>query len=222
MHAPAGQGRPERPPDRPEQPAPVARREFVHRPGRVNLRPPEDLIGEQVADAGDGLLIKQPCLDRCRAPGEHGPELRRRDRLGVRPELLDGRVETNPAEAARVDEQQRAAVGERQAEAGEPVVSARPAAFPVVAAVDLVTAPVRDHDLAGHAEMDSERRTRRAGAVVRAGSSAPAPSAPVPSAPVQSAPEVSHQMLFPRRCAAMSRRPSRAARISPGRCGLHS
>src|SRR6478609_1310080 len=35
-------------------------------------------------------------------------------------------------------------------------------------------------------------------------------------------PEVSHHMLLPRRWAAVSRRPTTAARISPGRCGRHT
>src|SRR5262249_58936223 len=51
------------------------------------------------------------------------------------------------------------AVGEPQREPGEAVVAGLPAAFPVVATVDLGAVRVGDHDLAGHAEVNAQHRT---------------------------------------------------------------
>jgi hypothetical protein len=123
---------------------------------------PQDLVGKQVADAGDPVLVHEPGLDRCRgACRERGPELGRRDQLGVGPQLLDGRVEPDAAKAPRVDEQEAAAILEGQAEASPAVIARLAAAFPVVAAVDLGPARVGDHDLARHAQVNAERHLPR-------------------------------------------------------------
>ena len=120
--------------------------------------PPEDFVGQQVADAGDPVLVHDPRLDRFRAASrKHRPELRGRDELGVGPQFPDGRVEPDPAQAPRVDEQEAAAVFEGHGEAGPAVVTGAAAALPVVAAVDLAPVRVGDHDLARHAEMNAER-----------------------------------------------------------------
>src|SRR6185437_16745798 len=72
-------------------------------------------------------------------------------------ELLDRRVEPDAAQAARVDQDEAAAVLEVHGEAGPAVIARLAAAFPVVAAVDLGPVRVGDHDFARHAEVDAER-----------------------------------------------------------------
>ena len=90
---------------------------FTGRAG-IDLGQPEGLIGQQVADAGDGLLIKQSGLDWRRSAREDRPELGRRDFAGVGAEVVHRRVEADPAEPARVDQEQRATVGEASARTG--------------------------------------------------------------------------------------------------------
>ena len=151
---------------------------------------PQGLIREEVADTRDRDLIEQARFHgrvRRTSPAELG----RCDRTGVRPEPFDRRVEADPAEPPRVDEHQERAIAEGEREPGEPVVTRRPAALPVVASVSLQPVAVTKHDLARHAEMEAEDGTGSAGS---AGA------------------EVSHHMLFPVRWAVV-------AAALKGRCG---
>jgi hypothetical protein len=71
----------------------------------VNPGAPQDLVGEQVADAGDPPLVHDPCLDRRRgARRQCGLELQRRDDLRIGSRSLDRRVEDDAAWAPWVDE----------------------------------------------------------------------------------------------------------------------
>ena len=107
MHSAARHRRLHRAPDRPEETVNVGPGEFVNRPGRVDLRLPEDLIGQQVADPGNRVLIEQACFHRCCPAGECGPELRAGDLAGIGAERVDGRIEADSAEPAWIDQQQR-------------------------------------------------------------------------------------------------------------------
>ena len=87
---------------------------------------PEDLIGQQVADPGDPVLIQQPGLDRRGRPRAQGrPELGRGDPLRVRAQLVHRRVQPDAAQPPGVDQHQPAAVGEEQREPGPAIVPGR-------------------------------------------------------------------------------------------------
>jgi hypothetical protein len=125
---------------------------------RMDAGLPEDLIGQQVADPGDPVLVQQPGLDRRGRPHAQGrPELGRRDPLRVRAQLVHRRVQPDAAQPPGVDQHEPATVGEEQREPGPAVVPGPALALPVVAAVDLGPAGVGDHDLARHPEVDPER-----------------------------------------------------------------
>ncbi|HEY1671136.1 MAG TPA: hypothetical protein VGG50_00370 [Streptosporangiaceae bacterium] len=124
---------------------------------RMDAGLPEDLIGQQVADPGDPVLVQQPGLDRRgRACAQGRPELGRRDPLRVRAQLVHRRVQPDTAQPTGVDQHQPAPVGEEQREPGPAVVTGPALALPVVAAVDLGPAGVGDHDLARHPEVDPQ------------------------------------------------------------------
>src|SRR5690606_3639715 len=108
--------------------------------------------------AGDGLLIEQAGLHRCRPSRQGRPELGGRDARRVGTELLDRWVEPGPAQPARIDQHEVGTVGEPEREPGEPVVTLGPPPLPVVATVDLVTRAVTEDDPAGHAKVDAEHR----------------------------------------------------------------
>ena len=100
----------------------------------------EDLVGQEIADAGDGLLIEQPRLDR-RASGADPPaELIPADLGGIGADVGEVGVQHRAAEPALVAQDQAAAVGELEREA----VPARR-----VAGID--------HDPSGHPEVQPER-----------------------------------------------------------------
>ena len=112
--------------------------------GRRGCRPrlPQRLVGEQVADAGDRLLVEQPRLDRHRAAADALAEGVARDLGGVRADVGEVRLDHRAAEPALVAQREPAAVGELEHEA-----------VPVVRAGGLV-----DHDPAGHPEVQAELR----------------------------------------------------------------
>jgi hypothetical protein len=144
---------PDRGPDRvpagSQQPDLVRPGQAADRACRVDAGPPEHLVGQQVADARDPLLVHEPRLHRRAAPGGEGrPELGRRHQLGVRSQPFDGGTEPDPAQPPRVDQQQAPAVSEGQGETGPAVVTRLTAALPVVAAVGLGSVGVGDHYLA--------------------------------------------------------------------------
>src|SRR6185295_11432341 len=69
---------------------------------RRDPRLPEDLVGEQVADARDRALIEQARLEGRAAGADAAPELVAPDRGGVRADVAEVRVEHRPAEPAPV------------------------------------------------------------------------------------------------------------------------
>ena len=121
-------------------------------------RLPQHLVGQQVPDAGDRVLVEQARLHRRPRRTDQLPEVREPDLAGVRAEGLDVGVEADPAEASLVEQPQRAAVGEVQ---GEPVplgLDRRPlrAGADVVAALVDATVALGDEDAAAHAQVDAE------------------------------------------------------------------
>ena len=96
-------------------------------PGRVEARPPQDLVGEQVADARDVALVEQPGLQRGAAGGEGRTERCRPHGQRVHAEVGDVRVEQHTTEPTGIDHAQVAAVGEpqREADPGRVVPAAR-------------------------------------------------------------------------------------------------
>jgi hypothetical protein len=144
---------------RAEQPIDLGPGELADRASGVDLCSPQHLIGQEVANTGNGVLIEQSRLHRgCAAAGHDRSELSRADAGRIRAESLDRRIEPNPAESPRIDEHQRTTVGEGQRKPAEPEVAGRPPALPVVTAVDLAAIDIGDDNLAGHAEVDSQRR----------------------------------------------------------------
>jgi hypothetical protein len=98
MNASLAEGCPKRVADGPEQSAPFWRGQAAYGPCGVDTGTPEDFVGEQVADAGDPLLVHDPYLDRrCATCRQCGPELRRRDQQGIGSQLFDGRVQPDAA-----------------------------------------------------------------------------------------------------------------------------
>ena len=131
--------------------------ELADRASGIDLRGPQHLIRQEVADTGNGVLIEQSRLHRRRAAARHDPsELSRRDGGRIRTGNLDRRIEPNSAEPPRVDQHQRAAIGEGQGEPAKSVVAKCPSSLPVVTSVDLAAIDISDDDLAGHAEVDSQ------------------------------------------------------------------
>ena len=89
-----------------------ARRPSAHWPVAAGRSwPAKGLVGEQVADAGDHRLVEQPGLDRRLPAADPGANSASVTDCGVRSERSN-RVEADPAEPARVEEPQRATVGE--------------------------------------------------------------------------------------------------------------
>jgi hypothetical protein len=167
VHTAVLQRGPERVPHGPQQVALLVRGQAPGGPGRMDAGPPQDLVGQQVADPGDPVLVQQMGLDRGRSNGHGRPELGRGDPLRVRAERFDRRVEPHAAQPPGVDQHQPSPVLERQREAGPAVVAGPAAPLPVVAAVDLGPARAGDDDLARHPEVDPQRD--RAGRAVPAG-----------------------------------------------------
>ena len=146
-------------PKRAEQPIDLDPGELADRASGVDLCRPQQLIGQEVANTGYGVLIEQSRLHRrCAAASHYRAELSRGDAGRIRAECLDRRIEPNPGESPRIDEHQRTTVGEGQRKPAEPVVAGRPPALPVVTAVDLAAIDIGNDNLAGHAEVDSQRR----------------------------------------------------------------
>ena len=157
VHPAVLQRDPDRVPQGPQQVALLIGGQAPGGPGRMDAGPPQDLVGQQVADPGDPVLVQQMGLDRGGSGGHGRPELGRGDPLRVRAERFDRRIEPHPAQPPGIDQHQPAPVRERQREPGPPVVARFPAALPVVAAVDLGPARIGDDDLARHPQVDPER-----------------------------------------------------------------
>ena len=129
----------------------------VRRPGS-NAGPPQDLVGQQVAHAGQALLVHQPRLERGdrarprrrRQRGAHVGE-RGRQRVGPEPVLVGRQLEG--AEAPRVVQLERAPVDEVHPGPHPLLVEdARAVAQPVERLLAVDDQPAR------HAEADAERR----------------------------------------------------------------
>ena len=83
----------------------------------IDAGPPERLVAEQVAEAGDARLVHEHRLHRRPAPGGDRAQLREREHERVGTEAVLVGIELDRAEAARVAQVHGAAVGERHAEA---------------------------------------------------------------------------------------------------------
>ena len=88
------------------EPAVLGHAERPRRPGGCQPRPPQHLVGQQVAHPGQAPLVEQPGLERrpagrC-AGGQRGPQLAGGDAGGVGPQRPLVGVERHPAEAPRV------------------------------------------------------------------------------------------------------------------------
>ena len=88
----------------------------VRGPGRIDACPPERLVGEQIAEAGDARLVHQHGLHRRGASGDHRREVGTGERHGIGTEAVLVGIELHRAEAARVTQVERPAVGEAQPE----------------------------------------------------------------------------------------------------------
>src|SRR4051812_34345763 len=132
----------------------------IGRPGAVQLRPPQRLVGVDVADPADQRLVEQGALDLGPPPAQRGAEgglveggvervdrdvrQARRDAGPLVPALLDGQASEGPL----VDEAQLAAA------VGEPQTGAQ---------VRLVgRGRLLDQQLPAHAQVRDERTPRRA------------------------------------------------------------
>ncbi len=120
-------------------------------PGGVDAGPPQRLVAQQVAEAGDARLVHEHGLDRRPALGADRAQLGQREveRVGAEPVLVG--VELDCAEAARVAQEHGAAVGERHAEAV-------PRGIGLVARVEERVAGgfVVDEHTSAHAEVQAE------------------------------------------------------------------
>ena len=161
--------------------------------GGVEPGPPQDLVGQQVADARDPRLVEQPRLERrraaCRAPRRGRPPSASRASGPKRPS--SGSSATPPSRrGSRIRSSD--AVGEPQ---GEAVPAGLVATARVLEPVDGGGAV--DEQAAGHAEAQAQSRV------------------PAPSPPSRSS-----TSSLPRRRAAVTVRPVTAATTSLGRTAL--
>ena len=131
---------------------------------RVEPGLPQRLVGEEVAHAREHGLVQQPRLDRGGAAPDPVAERGRADPLGVGSEGGEVGVEPDPAEAALVEQAQRAAVGEGDREpgpVGAPVgLLGGGRRSPATRSPPSVSAPagVGDEDPAAHPEVQAEHR----------------------------------------------------------------
>ena len=101
------------------QPPLLGRVERSGRPGRVEAGSPQDLVGQQVADAGDAGLVEQSGLQRRPAGVERVAQLPEGQVHGVEPEAGLVRVQLHPAESSGVADDQLATLA-RSARRGDP------------------------------------------------------------------------------------------------------
>ena len=119
--------------------------------GRIDAGPPEGLVAQQVAEAGDARLVHDHRLHRRPAPGGDGAQLRQGEVEGVGTETVLVGIELDRAEPARIADEHRATVGERHPEAV-------PRGIGLVAGVAKRIAGgfVVDQHAAAHAEVQAE------------------------------------------------------------------
>ena len=152
------------------------------RAGRIEAGPPEDLVGQQVADAGHAALVEQPRLQRRPAGAERGAQLRRAtDRERVDAEVADRRVEHHAAEPARVDDLQLAAALERAGRSGSRPASSRP--------LEYSSRSIGPGAVDEQPTRSCRSAARASGRSVSSSSSLPMRRVPVTVRPVQRAPQ---------------------------------
>ena len=116
-------------------------------------RPPEDFVGEEVADPAHHVLVEEPGLDRRRRAREDSAELRQAQLGGVDAEGAHVRIDLHRAEAPGITDGERAASGEANAE------SIPHRIVPVTRVQELVdAATVVDEEATGHAEAQPENQ----------------------------------------------------------------
>ena len=140
-------------PDVAVEPPDLVLAQAPRRPLRVQPRPPEDLVGEQVAQAGDPVLVHQAGLQRRGALPQCGPQLAQGEGQGVGTEQLLIGVQDDPTQSPGIPHAEMAAADELE---GEPV----PRRLVPVAAVDQVVQGgcVVDHEPARHPEAQAQDR----------------------------------------------------------------
>jgi hypothetical protein len=79
-------------------------------------RPPQSLIGGQIAHAGHMFLVEETSLERCPAVIERSAQLADADTQGIGSKAIFGRVELNPAKSSWIAQNQSTAVDEADAE----------------------------------------------------------------------------------------------------------
>src|SRR5882757_6703855 len=117
VSAAAADGVADRPPRRPAQLVELVVGERAGAPPGRDPGLPEDLVGEQVAHAGDRALVEQPRLDGCVAPADPGAELLTGHLARVGADVREVGLDERAAEAAPVVQGEAAAIGELQREA---------------------------------------------------------------------------------------------------------
>lgn len=118
---------------------------------RRELRPPQHLVGDQVADPGDARLVEQPGLQR-RGTAIEGPaKLGRRERQRIGPQSRLVGIEFDATEEPGVVDDQGPTVGEaHHASIPGPIVAGTGVDEPVDGA------PTVHQQAPGHAEADAE------------------------------------------------------------------
>src|SRR5690242_8554369 len=89
-------------------------RQVPGRAPRADSRPPQGLVGQEIADAREDGLVEQAGLDRRAAALHAGAEDVARDRGGIRSEARAVAVEHRAAQAAFVPQGDAGAVGEAE------------------------------------------------------------------------------------------------------------
>ena len=89
----------------------LLRRHLIGDPGRSYRALPENFVGEQIADSGDAVLLKQSSLQRSLRSSECRRQLGSRNRRDIGSESFQ-RIEIDAAEPPRVDHFKLRTVGE--------------------------------------------------------------------------------------------------------------
>jgi phosphatidylglycerol:prolipoprotein diacylglycerol transferase len=139
--------------DAPRQSPDLGPLEGSGRASGVEPGPPQGLVDQQVAEAGQASLVHEPGLERGAGPVEDGGQLGGPDRGGVGTEAVLGRVEAHPTQAAGVGDLELAS-------AGEPEDQPLPGGVGTAGGVDeLIDAgDTVEEQATGHAEAKAEGR----------------------------------------------------------------
>lgn len=115
------------------------------------MRLPQHLVGEEITDAGNDVLVEQPRLERRVACTDALVKIRSVDLECVGPETVDVRIEHDSGEPALVEEQQIPTVVEVEPEAC-------PGRVELIHVVEpwITTDVAVDDDTTAHPEVEAE------------------------------------------------------------------